>query len=841
MNDVRITILGYYGKKNLGDDLFQVVLQKWYPSAVFINPEAVSTLEPTDIILVGGGDLVNDYFMKKINALVATLDSTPPVYGISLGFPYPNLAKSREHLKSFDYILTRTTGILSDVIVPARYCDDIVWGLASPKKIVSSSFLNKPKPIGIFLASPMCEYTFSVGGASTFTSLGVGGAASPLSVGVGGSTLKEYQIAPSSRAVFNNLVKFFRAIADVPYPKFRFTKQYTLHFYCFNTNTNSVENDAILTRLVTDQLQGYSNVKVFTDPIEADRVVGLFGSFHTTICSRYHAHVLSLMAGVPLISLSSTNKVKDLLIRHELEKWAEPIQVDEKTLVPTDFSAESMLYRFERLIDSHEHVARKIGRITTATASTKTVLDNLIFNRWQQRLSKIEDKIEKYSRGKDPKTNAKLYSKIITFVLTRNETADFTWGLEDNLRKGQSVAEAVGWLIGNIPLPEPMLDSTVSFSQRKYNLLYFNMDIMKGVHRSGWQFVVDTLRPYHNPTGPIFDCYLDKTFGWNKEFLKKIGVLPFKKPWTGIFHHLPDTRFDKHNLTSIVKSRTFQSSLKTCIGLYVLSTYLAKWLRKHVDVPVTVLYHPVEGIGSRNTKGDSDNTGDTKGDTDACTKEWSRDAWKEGKRRVVQIGAWMRNVYAIYRLDAPHDMIKTVLKGRNMNNYFPPEDFFGKLADCFNGDSSLTIETEEVTASQSATDEPKTVDRLCRHRANKFMISLYNQIESDIGSVEVLEHLNNDDYDDLLSESVVFINLIDCSACNTILECMVRNVPILVNRLPAAEEYLGKEYPLFYDDIFHAGELLRDEKAIASAHRYLAKRDKSFLAIERFIGDVMGC
>ena len=63
-------------------------------------------------------------------------------------------------------------------------------------------------------------------------------------------------------------------------------------------------------------------------------------------------------------------------------------------------------------------------------------------------------------------------------------------------------------------------------------------------------------------------------------------------------------------------------------------------------------------------------------------------------------------------------------------------------------------------------------------------------------SVEVMEHLSDSAYDELLSDIVVFLNLIDASAVNTVIECIVRNTPLIINRLPAIVEILGEDYPL---------------------------------------------
>jgi hypothetical protein len=93
-------------------------------------------------------------------------------------------------------------------------------------------------------------------------------------------------------------------------------------------------------------------------------------------------------------------------------------------------------------------------------------------------------------------------------------------------------------------------------------------------------------------------------------------------------------------------------------------------------------------------------------------------------------------------------------------------------------------------------------------------------------TVDFMEYLPNKEYDDFLSENIVFLKLFDSSANNSIVECMARSTPVLVNRLPAIEEYLGKEYPLFYNNLQEAEGLLADEENIKKAKHYL---DQPFL------------
>jgi hypothetical protein len=108
----------------------------------------------------------------------------------------------------------------------------------------------------------------------------------------------------------------------------------------------------------------------------------------------------------------------------------------------------------------------------------------------------------------------------------------------------------------------------------------------------------------------------------------------------------------------------------------------------------------------------------------------------------------------------------------------------------------------------------------------------------DSWEAHIDSRLNNAAYDDMLSRSIVFAELYDAGACNAVIECMARGTPVLVNRLPALEDYLGSEYPFFYEDVEQAGEFGRQDDRVEAAHRYLCSLDLSFLRVENFERDV---
>jgi hypothetical protein len=268
------------------------------------------------------------------------------------------------------------------------------------------------------------------------------------------------------------------------------------------------------------------------------------------------------------------------------------------------------------------------------------------------------------------------------------------------------------------------------------------------------------------------------------------------------------------------KKRPFKESLGTCKGIFVLSNYLAEQVKaalkeNHLPaVDVYVLYHPTEFVAKANMF--------------TYAKFEANPA-----KKVVQIGAWLRNPYAIYKLPLSNDILnplnikKAVLKGTNMDGYFASSQMFESLIHLIKGGASpTTCYTYDCVSRESVGT-----------MQNKYISGMCETLEEYHYSVEVISNLSNESYDDLLANNIVFLNLQDCSAVNTVIECMVRNTIVIVNRHPALEELLGKTYPGFYEEnsLVAASLILGNASRLKSCYNHLKKLDKSELKIETFM------
>jgi beta-1,4-mannosyl-glycoprotein beta-1,4-N-acetylglucosaminyltransferase len=93
------------------------------------------------------------------------------------------------------------------------------------------------------------------------------------------------------------------------------------------------------------------------------------------------------------------------------------------------------------------------------------------------------------------------------------------------------------------------------------------------------------------------------------------------------------------------------------------------------------------------------------------------------------------------------------------------------------------------------------------------------------------------EYDELLSKNIVFIHLFDAAANNTVLECIIRNTPIIVNRIEAVVEYLGEDYPLYFNELSEVPDLLNK---VEQAHIYLKNMDKTSISMDYFCTRLLG-
>lgn len=970
----QVWVIGYFHRRNLGDDVFAWLYSRLLPQlcpgveVVVVNSDSVPlTMPPPShvrAILVGGGDVINDYFSRKMKFLLENpANRTCPIYAIGVGLPYPQMV-AQGALDWYDFIVHRSAADHDDLV--RRYGEehvllvpDLAWMLrtipqaAQPasfhelsplhkkRKSIFSSFLawlapaeepakKQVRKIGVFLARPMhagntATYNTIVDGLASF----LFGLASKFTTNnkemQSPKSLESETMGKSKKRNLkkkNNKKVYHYLIELVPFQ--------TGHGVLDHENDAIINEDVLKRMMVLNQGNAFGNVALVKQSPSVEDILPLFRTYDFTVCSRFHAHVFSIMAGVPLMSVSCTRKVDVLMSDAQLDDYVYRLPVDEKGRpLQCDPGVMDNVFSKVHLREGHirAHLATYGDACETRMVDFKRTFANLLrylprpVTRYVQ--GQVASRVSSFiaanhiSRERGLRTDNTLDAPVISclsappcddyivegaisrlhlsdadtdrivrllsMLLVGKPVSAYSWGLRENLRSDTfALDESCEWIF-NHRLTGDTEHSFSEFPRWKRESVFDNqrptVDVecvrvteelsatVPGAHRSGWDFVMAEVVKYHDPrAAELFDGYLDETFGWRYEVLRDAGKIPFRRPWKGVLHHTPDQTCSENNLVRLFARKAWRESLATCTGLIVLSENLAAWVRRRLhaleifNVPVCSMMHPTEFVSR--------------------AQRFSWRAYNANDQcKLLQVGGWLRNTFAIY--DFPmwitrFGFHKAALQGYGMDHYYLSDaqflEFMRQLEQVWDttmlgfpgggGGGGKTgphktghRETGHFDEDEGREGSPSSlVERgkvgddmgYYRHRpltqnpnnVSPWIIgareSAMREMEKKRASVTMIAHVDNAGYDALLRENIVFLNLVDCSAVNTIVECTVRNTPVLVNRLPAVVEYLGEYYPLYYDNLDHAARLLTSPATILQAHVYLKYLDKTYLSVEHF-------
>jgi len=120
------------------------------------------------------------------------------------------------------------------------------------------------------------------------------------------------------------------------------------------------------------------------------------------------------------------------------------------------------------------------------------------------------------------------------------------------------------------------------------------------------------------------------------------------------------------------------------------------------------------------------------------------------------------------------------------------------------------------------------------------VIDLRNYLSQDLledflNRVSIIDTLDDNLFDDILTKNIVFLDLVDASVVNTIIECVVRSTPIIINKIPPTIEILGEDYPLFYENV---DDIILTDDLIIKTHNYLKNLKTEKYRIDYFFESI---
>lgn len=901
----RIIVLGFFDHYNIGDEQYKITFKYIFDKYLRGNYEIYYTsfdnintflFYSTDIIVVGGGDILNNYFIDRLREHF--LKKPNKIIAFSVGLPYDDILINSNKLNIIDYMFIRTqqdlmlfSGFFSEdrlFYIPdiSMYLPDIYGKkeLFLNKSIVRyfSSFIASKGKAPVYDKTP--DYS------AYFLELQKNMVTICKKQKIVGVMLNRHIYCKKEVENYIKILKgFFEIIIHL------IQENYHIVFLPFNTSNynkdpkENLQNDILIHNDVCEILRFkdpalLKNVTNINETLSVEETFKMFDYFYLSIPMRFHATLFSIYKYVPMIPVFTTKKIRNFMKDIEWDMY-QKLPTDANDL-PININSTDIIDKLKKMSDDKAYTEFQKHLYNKYTFFVKTAEYDII---------PFIDAIIRPCEKKDTIKNinshtikiVQLFQKLNNLAM-KNNILDFRYVADDALQNTM-VEIACFYLTGNTDscykfgLKKKMFcnnivvnDTSSNKSQifdydqewkwilndhyKKgekipnnsvglFNLQYMNQKDDSDVHRCGWKYVYDRLKEYNNGTSPLYlDLYVDKTFHWKRDINRELGLIPYKTNWIGFVHHTFDVTFSDFNNVELLNNRDFLESLTHCRGLFVLSKYLQtkfaeEFIKLNISVPLYCLVHPTEVDVPKFTMKKFINNVD---------------------KKLLHIGGWLRDIYSFYLLDISPtvtfnesnflcmsertDFIKKVaIKGKYMNNYFPERNFLSEFhhflleKECKNkkrANALVAYCSQHISQNAAAFG----IDNCALKLTGNWNKHYYNHTVKLFKSVDVIEFIDNNTYDNLLTENIVFLNLVDASAVNTLIECIVRNTPIIVNRHPAVEEVLGKKYPLYYENVgnytnmnVEVNKLLFDRTKIARANRYLQKIDKVKFTVEHFM------
>ena len=307
--------------------------------------------------------------------------------------------------------------------------------------------------------------------------------------------------------------------------------------------------------------------------------------------------------------------------------------------------------------------------------------------------------------------------------------------------------------------------------------LYNPRPFPEETHRWGWNGVSDILlKHFHDDNAPVMlDAMIEHTFKVGKSKGMDFRHFPhMQKKWISIFHS-PSTSLG--SMTSGWEQNIFT--------LYADKHYRA-FMENCIGMITLSKSFAIRTHIALGRMGVNIPIGFTHFPHPKSPSIFSMENFR---RQVIHTGFWMRNFDSFYRLKTKYK--KILLQGPGS---YGEDDYHWSKKDL-------------------RTRHPHN----CTHLKN--------------------DYLPNDQYDKIMTESVVFLDLYDAVANNAVVECISRQTPILVNPLDSVVEYLGQDYPFYYYSLDEAAEKLENDDLIEETSLYLKSRQR-LICPDKFVHDL---
>jgi hypothetical protein len=311
----------------------------------------------------------------------------------------------------------------------------------------------------------------------------------------------------------------------------------------------------------------------------------------------------------------------------------------------------------------------------------------------------------------------------------------------------------------------------------------------------------------------IFDEWFERKYTWFKNKNKindyKYNFISFNHD--PVMYELPDdlhAEFKSKELKNIIEhNENFLNEKDNLRILITLSERQQKYIENNINLPkqtiVKTLYHPLE----------------------LTTNKYNFDIKKfieNDNKKLYCIGWWLRKYDIFLKLSCNKTIIIKTVEGNHINKYI------------INELRKILKKKTDVNSFDYSSNKNELIEYInLNENENELTNDEYTLLNTEYNT-EICDFMENEIYDKIFYNNIIFLDLYNCVANNIILECIMNNTPILVCFNKSITEYLGVDYPFYFTNYQDAEKKSKNLDLITKAHLYLRNMDKRKFTYEYF-------
>lgn len=270
-----VQMLGWYNHGNIGDESYKISFPTLFPNQKFSFGDVRSLSAEADCVCLGGGDILNEFYVKKLLAIPAKRRIAVSISS-NINSPLPLLAK-------LDQIVVRdarSVKFLSGHGISCSYMPDVSTILkGNPvrgQQILTKMYRDEgldlyQRRVGVVFNAHLCS------GKS--------------------------DMLARDHVTFNKVVNDLGKVMDDTAASFVF----------FPMSTSMPHDDRVTNAFLANRCKFWNKNLVIYDRLSVQDTLDLISCFDAVLSSRLHASIFSLTSGVPFLDLTHHDKNKCFL------------------------------------------------------------------------------------------------------------------------------------------------------------------------------------------------------------------------------------------------------------------------------------------------------------------------------------------------------------------------------------------------------------------------------------------------------------------------------------------------------------------------------------------------